>query len=110
MIRDRRNIKWTAMMLPEHLELIKKFNESNNKVSPKILSEWELEDLQQTVNQALHYNISITLDVWEMDRYVRRSGIIRSVNDYNHSITFETLFHVKVIYWENIHGAKLNDE
>lgn len=52
MLRDRGNMKWTAMMLPEHLVEIKKWKEEQFYDIKRELTEWELEEIEQTIQRA----------------------------------------------------------
>ncbi|MGN4125037.1 hypothetical protein ACMGD3_08480 [Lysinibacillus sphaericus] len=44
MIRDKGTIKWTTMLLPEHVEKIRKWKQEVYIEAPRSLSDWELED------------------------------------------------------------------
>lgn len=58
MIKDRGNIKRAAMMMPEHLDFLKEFKQENTEQSRE-LTEWELEELQQTIDQAFNQQMDI---------------------------------------------------
>ncbi|WP_419893407.1 YolD-like family protein [Oceanobacillus kimchii] len=42
-VNDRGTIKWTAMMLPEHAELLNQLKEKKNRKQKPILDEQQLE-------------------------------------------------------------------
>ncbi len=52
-MKDRGAMKWTSMMLPEHLLLLKKWKQEVLTEPPRERAEWELEELQQTITRAL---------------------------------------------------------
>lgn len=51
MLHDRGNMKWTSMMLPEHLVEIKKWKKEQHFDKKRELTEWELEEIEQTIQR-----------------------------------------------------------
>ncbi|MFE3576768.1 hypothetical protein [Lysinibacillus sp. NPDC059133] len=49
MLKDRGNMKWTAMTLPEHLVKIREWKEEQFHDKKRELTEWELEEIEQTI-------------------------------------------------------------
>lgn len=109
MIRDRGTIKWTAMMLPEHIQQIKQWKREAYAEAPRTLSEWELEDLQQTINQAFKQHKIVTISTWQGAKYVQWTGTIIAL-DKSQQLVLETLTAVKRIPFHLIHAAHLEDE
>ncbi|WP_062356093.1 YolD-like family protein [Bacillus kwashiorkori] len=52
MIRDRGRIKWTAMMLPEHVKLLRDWQEEELWEEKRELDEQRLEQLNEVVREA----------------------------------------------------------
>ncbi|WAA13832.1 YolD-like family protein [Fervidibacillus halotolerans] len=78
MIRDRGRIKWTAMMLPEHVKLLREWTKED---------EWEkrsepdgqmLEQMDQIVQRARMTGEVVTVRYYEDHRYERITGRIDS--------------------------------
>ncbi|MFJ7666730.1 YolD-like family protein [Lysinibacillus sp. NPDC097195] len=109
MIRDRGTIKWTAMMLPEHVQKIKEWKQEVFAEAPRELAEWELEELQQTIEQAINQQLDVTLTIWEGAKYLQWTGTIQSLNYNVHELVLETITKTKHIPLQNIHGARLED-
>ncbi|KPN94547.1 YolD-like family protein [Lysinibacillus sp. ZYM-1] len=109
MIKDRGTIKWTAMMLPEHIQKIKQWKSEVYAEAPKTLSEWELEDLQQIINQAFKEHKTVTISTWQDAKYVQWTGTIIAL-DESQQLVLETLTAVKRIPFHSIHAARLEDE
>lgn len=65
MIFDRGTKKWGALMLPEHLQLLKEWKSSVNAESPRKLSEWELEEIQINISRAASDEVLVKLTIWE---------------------------------------------
>lgn len=109
MIKDRGTIKWTAMMLPEHIQKIKQWKREAYAEAPRTLTEWELEDLQQTINQAFKQHKTVTITTWQEAKYVQWTGTITAL-DESQQLVLETLTAVKRIPFHSIHAAHLEDE
>lgn len=50
MLNDRGNIKWNAMMLPEHVKELRNYFSNDNKINKPVLDEQKLEEFNQTIN------------------------------------------------------------
>lgn len=55
MIRDRGNIKWTAMMLPEHLKLLREWQEEEGRREPLAPDPQQMEEWDRMLHEALEY-------------------------------------------------------
>lgn len=64
MIRDRGTMKWTAMTLPEHLALIRVWKQEQFYDKKRELAEWELEEIEQTIQRAIKMQKLIMLTLW----------------------------------------------
>ena len=61
MIQDRGNIKWTAMMLPEHAGLLRDWHDQNELADSPELDEFELTLLDEEIERTYKGKI-ITID------------------------------------------------
>lgn len=105
---DRGTKKWGALMLPEHLQALKKWKKDFYKESPKQLSSWELDDLQQTITLAFKQQQVIKITTWEIDGYIQQEGLIQYMNPYEKEITFCTLSQIKKIKIDYIYEANVD--
>ncbi|MGE7676094.1 YolD-like family protein [Lysinibacillus sp. NPDC094403] len=105
MIQDRGNIKWASMMLPEHLELLREYKQESAE-QPRELTEWELEELQKTIDQAFNQQLDIKLEVWKDYKITQCAGIIKSIN--TNELILETLLKTKSIPIQSIQSAQLD--
>lgn len=105
MIQDRGNIKWASMMLPEHLELLREYKQERTE-QPRELTEWELEELQKTIEQAFNQQLDIKLEVWKDYKITQWTGIIKSMN--TNELILETLLKTKNIPIQSIQSAQLD--
>lgn len=79
-IRDRGNIKWNAMMLPEHVKLLREWHENDNYVEKPELDEWALQELSGQLKIAYTNNDEVELKVWENRKVYKVSGKIAQLN------------------------------
>ncbi|MCT6922835.1 YolD-like family protein [Metasolibacillus sp.] len=92
------------MMLPEHLAQIKQLKQEK-KQEPRELVEWELEELQQTIENAYKFKVTVELLIWENDNFEQWVGIIKMVNATG--LILETTNKSKKILFQNIQFARL---
>lgn len=67
--KDRGNIKWTAMMLPEHREMLHEYGLSQDDVDPP--------DHDEEMVKVLY---------WKHKRYVEVHGIVKKIDPYKRAI------------------------
>ncbi|WP_232901060.1 YolD-like family protein [Lysinibacillus fusiformis] len=103
MIKDRGAMKWTSMMLPEHLMLLKKWKQEVLTEPPRERAEWELEELQQTITHALSQRNYIMLTIWEEANFVQYGGIIKGMNELE--LLLETITTTKHIALKHVYAA-----
>ncbi len=107
MIKDRGNIKWASMMLPEHLELLREYKQGHAK-QQRELADWELEELQQTIDLAYNQHQNVKLDVWSDGKITQWIGKVSSININTNELILETLLKTKRIPLKNICSAQLD--
>ncbi len=103
MIKDRGTIKWNALMLPEHVELLRDWK-NNDKLPPTPeLSEWELEHIEQTISSAYTQKCSVQLFIHEEQQQYVDAGIITKLDcnarylmlNNGHRIYFSSIYRVE---------------
>lgn len=77
---DRGNKKWVAMMIPEHLKLIRNYNEEQKKIPRPQLNEWDLHAIEETINIAIKRKSDVTIKMWKEGEFILRGGIIQNVD------------------------------
>lgn len=69
---DRGEKKWTSLMLPEHVEMLRQFaNEEYYKTPKPIIDEYQLKEIEEKIHYAMEYHYSVKFDVW-YDGFVER--------------------------------------
>ena len=80
MNKDRGTIKWTAIMLPEHVKLLREWQEEDQLVIKPQLDEAQVEQLNTNLQRAYNERRPITLKVWEETEIYHVCGIIQKMN------------------------------
>lgn len=80
MIRDRGNIKWNAMMLPEHVKLLRAYNASLDKIEKPVLDEQKYEEFNQLVCEAMEENVSLQFSYYQNGEMKQLVGTIHYSN------------------------------
>jgi hypothetical protein len=86
MIRDRGRIKWTAMMLPEHVKMLRDWAKEDLWESPKELDEQQLEEFNEKVQVAKAMNRKVTIQYYVGHHYKTIIGKIRSFDTLQNNI------------------------
>lgn len=110
MLKDRGNIKWTAMMLPEHVKMLRNWGKEEDYSIPTEKTEWELEELQRIIQKAARTNKELHLTLWINQAWHYETGIITATDMAKRELLLETASTVKRILLSTIHSAKLMDE
>ncbi|WP_339185057.1 YolD-like family protein [Bacillus sp. FSL R5-0416] len=110
MLRDRGTIKWTSMMLPEHLTQLKQDLIDVSKIEKPSLDDQQIEEMDLLVSEALEFNKELRFKLFN-------NGFVENVTGRVHYINFEQQkLHVKdqndntvYISMNNIIGVTYND-
>ncbi|MCY8999983.1 YolD-like family protein [Bacillus spizizenii] len=110
MLRDRGAIKWTSMMLPEHLTQLKQDLMDVSKIEKPSLDDQQIEEMDILVSEALEFNKELKFKLFN-------NGFVENVTGRVHYINFEQQkLHVKdqndntvYINMNNIIGVTYND-
>lgn len=101
MIRDRGRIKWTSMMLPEHVKLLRDWAQEDHYQKEKQLDEQQLEQLNETILDAMEFNHPVTITHYRHQNYELVIGKIHYWNELGQKL------HV-VDKFEEIHRIQLS--
>lgn len=92
MIRDRGNIKWTAMMLPEHVKAVRDWLETDGHIERPNLDDWELESIQMEIELAYKRQRAVSVTTWRKGKEFVYSGKIAELDQRLHFISIEGPF------------------
>lgn len=86
MLRDRGTIKWTSLMLPEHVELLKEMWQEDANVQKPELDSQEIDIMNQRLSHACHYKIPVRLSIYDAGDIMKVTGHIKQINTYAETI------------------------
>ncbi|UED81100.1 YolD-like family protein [Lysinibacillus sp. CD3-6] len=109
MINDRGNMKWTSLMLPEHLVKLKEWKKEQFYDKKRELTEWELDEIEQTIQRAFKMKKQIKLTLWKSQKLYDEIGMITGTNIYNKELLLDTDLSIKHITFDMIQNASLVD-
>lgn len=89
-MHDRGNIKWTSLMLPEHVELLQDFFDEN-KLEKPILSEDEIEEIQYVLEEALHHGQTLSITYFKQNKQLEVQGVMEKYNPLQQALVLQTL-------------------
>ncbi|MEC0486162.1 YolD-like family protein [Bacillus glycinifermentans] len=64
-LKDRGTIKWTAMMLPEHVSLLRELESNHNRVKKPVLDMTQIEDMERVICEAMEFNMPVQFAVFK---------------------------------------------
>ncbi|MCM3024615.1 YolD-like family protein [Heyndrickxia ginsengihumi] len=109
MIKDRGNKKWVAMMLPEHVEMIKQINIDLEKQEQPILDEDKIQELETRISYSLQYHLPVDFKIWidgfeqhisgyvQSIDHVQRKFKLRDMNDNVKYINFSEIVDIRIM-------------
>ncbi|PLT28175.1 YolD-like family protein [Peribacillus deserti] len=87
MIRDRGNIKWTSLMLPEHVNMLRKFaNEEYYEESEPIIDEQQLEEVNNLIAESMEFTYPLHFQYYRNKRMNSLEGFVHYVDDINRQL------------------------
>ena len=90
--RDRGTIKWTAMMLTEHVEKLKEFYEEYDSLEPPQFDEWESTLLAEEIERAHKGKSDVKLTHWKDGKLLDEYGTIITIDTSSKTIGLEDPF------------------
>lgn len=98
MVRDRGNIKWVSMMLPEHVSLLKEYKNSLQEVDKPALDEQKYEEFNEVIARAEEENVLLAFIYYQKGKFEKVIGQINQIDHLNGDIFIldKTLDHHKL--------------
>ncbi|MGN7386570.1 YolD-like family protein [Sporosarcina sp. SAFN-015] len=95
MIRDRGRIKWTAMMLPEHVAELRKWTDLDNYIARPELNEWDLQLVQEELELVCKMKCETLIKVWNNGRIIYYQGVVEDIDYPGMCIVLEGSFNLQ---------------
>ena len=110
MLNDSGNMKWTALMLPEHLVQLKEWKKEQFYEKKRELTEWELEEIEQIIQRAFKMQKLIKLTLWKNQKLYNQIGKITGADVYKKELLLDSDLSIKRITFDMIQKASLVDD
>ena len=91
-IKDRGRIKWTALMLPEHVEMIREWYDKDEQVPKPDLNEDDLQLIQEEVDIALKRQCEVLIHTWRDGAIHAHRGTIEGIDARTRMLIYEDPF------------------
>ncbi len=101
-LRDRGNIKWTAMMLPEHVQRLKNWQSELKQIKKPAYDEWTLQALEEEVLQAYYSKKEVIVEVWHDKTSRSFTGIIADLNSEKKKLLIQDQHAFSKNHWVDV--------
>lgn len=85
-VNDRGGIKWTAMMMPEHIELLKQTWQEQERKQKPIIDEQKQEEINLKLQMAVKNELTIDLKYFLNHDFYKAKGKVVSIDRQNRYI------------------------
>ncbi|MDQ0157438.1 YolD-like family protein [Robertmurraya andreesenii] len=111
MIRDRGKMKWTSMMLPEHVKLLRDWAKEDEYEKAREIDEQYLEVMNETISEAMEFGKDLMITHYHNRKYELVIGNIHYWDDLNGKLHVVDQFgEVHRISLSSISDVRLMDE
>lgn len=101
MIRDRGRIKWTSMMLPEHVKLLRDWVKEDQYEQKKIIDEQQLEWMNEILMEAVELDQAVAVTYYQNHNYEIVVGKIRDWDELAQKLSvvdrFEEVHRISIV-------------
>ena len=100
MIHDRGRIKWTAMMLPEHVKLLRDWVKEDKYEDKREIDEQQLELMNAALSEAIEFDQFVTITHYHHRNYEIVIGKIHYWDELSQKLhvvdRFEEVHHISI--------------
>ncbi|WP_190279491.1 YolD-like family protein [Ornithinibacillus gellani] len=97
MNQDRGSIKWTSLMLPEHVVLLKELYEQDQHVQQPEIDEQQVEHIHSIIMEAQREQTPICISYYSKKQVNNVTGFIQSVDSNTQQVILENKLKNKII-------------
>lgn len=88
-VNDRGTIKWTSIMMPEHIQMLNKMWKEQDRKAKPMLDEQELEEINMKLQLAIHNNLFVVIKHYSDYDYKVAKGKLKKVDGMNNSLELD---------------------
>lgn len=104
-IKDRGRLKWTAMMLTEHVQMLRDWQQEDRYKIRPALDEFDLEAIHEEIRLAHQRQSLVEIQVWQ-DGSQSSIGIISVIDLQQQELRLDTGAGIEAVRFKDIIGAK----
>lgn len=108
-VQDRGALKWTSLMLPEHIRMLREWKEEDNRVPKPELDEFDFQALQENIELALVRRCQAEIQIWKDHQYHYYVGTITEMDLHTRTIVCDDSLNTKRISVDMITSVQLID-
>lgn len=90
MNKDRGAIKWNALMLPEHVKLLREWQAEDYKINKPELDSWQIEEMNERLQIAISQQQTVIATVWYENQLHTIVSKVARYNPANKKLFFST--------------------
>lgn len=90
--RDRGKIKWTSLMLPEHLERLREWQAEDDYIDQPQLDQLDWDNIQETLETAYMRQCETKIQTWQDGKIIHHQGKIKEINVLSKTVILEDPF------------------
>ncbi|QUG41577.1 YolD-like family protein [Psychrobacillus sp. INOP01] len=91
---DRGSKKWVAMMLPEHVKMIREYAVEIKRDERPDLNEWDLEAIQECLDLSMLQKADTIIKLWRDGQFYYNRGTIESIDIQRRTLEMQDPFYL----------------
>lgn len=108
-IKDRGNIKWQGLMLPEHIQMLREWYKEDDEVKRPELDEFDLQLIQEELDIAAKRKCEVLIETWRDKQIFKHRGIIERIDPAHREIVYESPFGMERVVLDEVVAVTLID-
>ena len=106
---DRGSKKWVAMMLPEHVKLLREYNVELERDPRPDLNEWDLEAIHDCLHLAMLSKADTKIKLWSDGQFIYNRGTIESIDLTRRTLELQDPFYLFSLKLDEIVDVTIMD-
>ncbi len=107
-VKDRGTIKWTAMMLPEHVQMLRDWQSQAHSESKPVLDDFDLEAIYEEIDLAHKRQCLVELQVWQGETNAF-TGVVAAIDLRIKQLSLDCSGNVLKFSFDDIIGAAMRE-
>lgn len=108
-LQDRGSKKWVAMMLPEHVALLREYSLEIKREPKPDLDEWDYDAIQHTLDAAYIRKSDTKIIMWRDGQFIYNRGTIESIDLTRRTLELQDPFYLYSLKLDEIVDVTIMD-